>query len=331
MEAEGGARVALEKAASGPGAKEEVAGASSASVSVGSSQDGISTIKLGWFSEISPMCPGEAHSLQVEKVLFQGKSDYQNVMVFQNSAYGKVLVLDGVIQSTERDECAYQEMITHLPLCSIPNPKKVLVIGGVLVMILHIMKIFLGSFSSNLSPLFVKYVSKQFFPKMAVGYEDPRVNLHVGDGKPFPIFSHFGSTYTGVAFLKVVLEGTYDVIIVDSSDPIVAKALRPEELYALRPRAYGFICTSLKILSRIIARSSRALSTTLGRQCPHIRGKENWSDWLHDLLYRRAASGFPTSCVPHRRGPLKFYNSEIHAAAFCLPSFAKRVIDNKTN
>lgn len=58
MEAEGGAGVALEKAASGAGAKEEVAGASSASVSVGSSQDGISTIKLGWFSEISPMWPG---------------------------------------------------------------------------------------------------------------------------------------------------------------------------------------------------------------------------------------------------------------------------------
>jgi len=96
--------------------------------------------------------------LKVEKILFQGKSDYQNIMVFQvheapvnyevtlqfplfhvttffnallwcllqSSTYGKVLVLDGVIQLTERDECAYQEMITHLPLCSIPNPKKVL-------------------------------------------------------------------------------------------------------------------------------------------------------------------------------------------------------------
>ena len=106
---------------------------------------------------------GEAHSLKVEKILFQGKSDYQDVMVFQASAlnlsfssffsyyfamklfgfsltvvllrdfwlqsstYGKVLVLDGVIQLTERDECAYQEMITHLPLCSIPNPKKVII------------------------------------------------------------------------------------------------------------------------------------------------------------------------------------------------------------
>ncbi|KAL6565711.1 hypothetical protein OROHE_004766 [Orobanche hederae] len=51
---------------------------------------------------------GEAHSLKVEKILFKGKSDFQNVLVFQSSSYGKVLVLDGVIQLTERDECAYQ-------------------------------------------------------------------------------------------------------------------------------------------------------------------------------------------------------------------------------
>lgn len=50
--------------------------------------------------------------------------------LMQSSTYGKVLVLDGVIQLTERDECAYQEMITHLPLCSIPNPKKVLSLEG---------------------------------------------------------------------------------------------------------------------------------------------------------------------------------------------------------
>nr|DAD34625.1 TPA_asm: hypothetical protein HUJ06_005265 [Nelumbo nucifera] len=87
--------------------------------------DSISSVIPGWFSEISPMWPGEAHSLKVEKILFQGKSEYQNVMIFQSSTYGKVLVLDGVIQLTERDECAYQEMITHLPLCSISNPKKV--------------------------------------------------------------------------------------------------------------------------------------------------------------------------------------------------------------
>ncbi|BAT79537.1 hypothetical protein VIGAN_02244200, partial [Vigna angularis var. angularis] len=84
----------------------------------------------GWFSEYSPLWPGQAHFFKVEKIYFQGKSKYQDMLVFQSSTYGKVFVLDGALQLTEKDECAYQEMMTHLPLCSIPNPKKVLLIGG---------------------------------------------------------------------------------------------------------------------------------------------------------------------------------------------------------
>lgn len=86
----------------------------------------------GWFSEVShEMWPGQAMSLKIDEVLFRGKSDFQDVMVFTNAQYGKVLVLDGVIQATERDEFSYQEMITHLPLCSLKEaPKKVLVVGG---------------------------------------------------------------------------------------------------------------------------------------------------------------------------------------------------------
>src|SRR3984885_4019378 len=86
-------------------------------------------------------------TLKVNKILHVEKSLYQNVLVFESETYGNVLVLDGVIQCTERDEfsyhfpklkficdligkCRYQEMIAHLPLASHPNPRKVLVIGG---------------------------------------------------------------------------------------------------------------------------------------------------------------------------------------------------------
>ena len=70
----------------------------------------------GWFSEISDeMWPGQAMSLKVEEVLHRGRSDFQDVMVFRSSNHGKVLILDGVIQATERDEFSYQEMIAHLP------------------------------------------------------------------------------------------------------------------------------------------------------------------------------------------------------------------------
>jgi spermidine synthase len=62
--------------------------------------------------------------------LLNGKSEFQDILLFKSKTYGNVLVLDGVIQVTERDEFSYQEMISHLPLFAHPNPKKVLIIGG---------------------------------------------------------------------------------------------------------------------------------------------------------------------------------------------------------
>ena len=76
------------------------------------------------------MWPGQAMALEVEKILHMEKSLYQDVLIFKSTTYGNVLVLDGAIQVTERDEFAYQEMIAHLALFSHPNPKRVLVIGG---------------------------------------------------------------------------------------------------------------------------------------------------------------------------------------------------------
>ncbi|POM79503.1 Spermidine synthase [Phytophthora palmivora] len=76
------------------------------------------------------MWPGQKFSLKIEDVLFKGKSDFQDVLVFKSATYGNVLVLDGVIQVTERDEFAYQEMITHLPMFAHKQPKRVLIVGG---------------------------------------------------------------------------------------------------------------------------------------------------------------------------------------------------------
>ncbi|KAK4841360.1 hypothetical protein QYF36_003235 [Acer negundo] len=295
----------------------------------------ISAVIPGWFSEISPMWPGEAHSLKVEKILFQGKSDYQNVMVFQSSTYGKVLVLDGVIQLTERDECAYQEMITHLPLCSIPNPKKVLVIGGGDGGVLREVSRHSSVEQIDICEIdkMVVDVSKQFFPSVAVGYEDPRVTLHIGDG---------------VAFLKNVPEGTYDAVIVDSSDPIgpaqelfekpffqsVANALRPGGVLSTQAES---IWLHMHIIEDIVA------------NCRQIfKGSVNYA-WTTVPTYPSGMIGFmlcstegPAVDFKHpvnpidaddshskSRGPLKFYNKEIHTAAFCLPTFAKKVVDSK--
>ncbi|PWZ04224.1 Spermidine synthase 1 [Zea mays] len=292
---------------------------------------GISAVIPGWFSEISPMWPGEAHSLKVDKVLFQGKSDYQSVMVFQSSTYGKVLVLDGVIQVTERDECAYQEMITHLPLCSIKDPKKVLVIGGGDGGVLREVSRHSSVEQIDICEIdkMVVDVSKQFFPHLAVGFEDPRVSLHIGDG---------------VAFLKNAPEGTYDAVIVDSSDPIgpaqellrsLSSSWWPElcvqvELYAPKQRAYGYICTLLKILLSIVDKFSKARLTMLGQR--GVIGFMLCSTEGPAVDFQHPVFNIEEDEHPMKsKGPLKFYNSEIHTASFCLPSFAKRVIESKAN
>ncbi|TXG56330.1 hypothetical protein EZV62_017643 [Acer yangbiense] len=314
----------------------------------------ISAVIPGWFSEISPMWPGEAHSLKVEKILFQGKSDYQNVMVFQSSTYGKVLVLDGVIQLTERDECAYQEMITHLPLCSIPNPKKVLVIGGGDGGVLREVARHSSVEQIDICEIdkMVVDVSKQFFPSVAVGYEDPRVTLHIGDG---------------VAFLKNVPEGTYDAVIVDSSDPIgpaqelfekpffqsVANALRPGGVLSTQAES---IWLHMHIIEDIVANCRQIFKgsvnyawTTVPTYPRHILLNLLGSAVAVSPFHRNGMIGFmlcstegPPVDFKHpvnpidaddshskSRGPLKFYNKEIHTAAFCLPTFAKKVVDSK--
>ncbi|PWZ15380.1 Spermidine synthase 1 [Zea mays] len=333
MEAEAAAKRARE---GGEDATAPVAGAEAAVAGAGE-QAGISAVIPGWFSEISPMWPGEAHSLKVEKVLFQGKSDYQNVMVFQSSTYGKVLVLDGVIQVTERDECAYQEMITHLPLCSIKDPKKVLVIGGGDGGVLREVSRHISVEQIDICEIdkMVVDVSKQFFPHLAVGFEDPRVSLHIGDG---------------VAFLKNAPEGTYDAVIVDSSDPIgPAQELFEKPFFqsvarALRPG--GVVCTqaeSIWLHMHIIE--------DIFVNCRQVfKGSVNYA-WTTVPTYPSGVIGFmlcstegPAVDFQHpvfnieedehstkSKGPLKFYNSEIHTASFCLPSFAKRVIESKAS
>lgn len=85
----------------------------------------------GWefsFWTISSCCLTVSFSKSCTRVSY-----YQFINV-QSSAYGKVLVLDGIVQLTEKDECAYQEMIAHLPLCSIPSPKSV--ISSILIILI---------------------------------------------------------------------------------------------------------------------------------------------------------------------------------------------------
>uniref|UniRef100_A0A0D3F371 PABS domain-containing protein n=1 Tax=Oryza barthii TaxID=65489 RepID=A0A0D3F371_9ORYZ len=305
------------------------------------------TVVSGWFTEPrsrggktskvqyynNPMWPGEAHSLKVEKILYQGKSPYQEVLVFESSTYGKVLVLDGIVQLTDKDECAYQEMITHLPLCSIPSPKKVLVIGGgdggVLREICRH-----GSVESidicEIDQLVID-VCKDFFPDLSVGFKDPRVRLHVGDA---------------VEFLRNAPEGTYDAIIVDSSDPIgpaqelVEKPFFDTIARALRPG--GVLCNQAESMWL----HTHLIQDMLSICRETFKGSVHYA-WTSVPTYPSGVIGFllcakegppvnfltPANPIEKLEGAMeagrdiRFYNSEMHRAAFVLPTFARRELE----
>ena len=155
-----------------------------------------------WFSERHT--DNVQLQIKIEKQLFAGESDFQKIDVFQTTEFGKMLVLDGVIMTTERDEFIYHEMITHLPMAVNPNIRKILVIGAgdggtvnQLIKYDSIEKIDVVEIDRM-----VVDVCREFFP-MASAFEDERVTLYFEDG---------------LRFIRTV-QNAYDLIIVDSTDP----------------------------------------------------------------------------------------------------------------
>ena len=150
-----------------------------ATQSEGAKPKGCDAIMNGWFSELSEFWPGQALSLEVDSVLHHEQTEYQDLLVFKSKAYGNVLVLDGAIQATQRDEFSYQEMIAHLPMCGHPNPKRALVVGGGDGGVLRELCRHPGLEEIVLCELdrAVPEASKKFLPQMAVGFDDPRVTV----------------------------------------------------------------------------------------------------------------------------------------------------------
>lgn len=89
-----------------------------------------SLLKQGWFYG-NELNSGVSQALKVKRNIYSGKSKFQNVRILETYTYGRVLVLDEVVQLTEKDEFVYHDMFVHVPMLSLPRlPEKVLVIGG---------------------------------------------------------------------------------------------------------------------------------------------------------------------------------------------------------
>uniref|UniRef100_A0AC35U7I6 PABS domain-containing protein n=1 Tax=Rhabditophanes sp. KR3021 TaxID=114890 RepID=A0AC35U7I6_9BILA len=312
-------------------------------------------IHKGWFSEFSPddlermkngtsdssklmksngvemggAWPGQCFSLQVEKILFHEKSLYQDVLVFKSTTYGNVLVLDGIIQATERDEFSYQEMLAHLPLFAHSNPKNVLIIGGgdggILREVLKhdcVEKVTMCEIDQM-----VIDVSKKYLPNMSCQFNHPKLNLFVGDGFEF-LAGH---------------KNEFDVIITDSSDPVgPAESLFGQGYYALLKDALkeGGILSSqgecpwidLKLvadLTKICHTLYSQVSYAIGSVPTYTSGTMGYLLCSINSKKERDLS-IPAREISDEEADkmgLRFYNSQIHRAAFVLPQFVKKALN----
>ncbi|CAG8524607.1 7445_t:CDS:2 [Funneliformis caledonium] len=282
-------------------------------------------IQDGWFREKPTLWPGQAMCLKVEEILCHENSLYQDVLVFKSETYGTVLVLDGVIQCTERDEFSYQEMITHLPMNSHPNPEKVLVIGGgdggvlrEIVKHKSVKEVILCEIDESVIRL-----SKKYLPKMAIGFDDPKVTIHIGDGFPF---------------LEDKVD-SFDIIITDASDPVgPAESLFQERYYELMKNALrpcGIISSQgecqwlhLELISAVqtychklfpvVEYAFTTIPTYPSGQIGFMLCSNDPSINLKKPLRKWSEEEEEDLC--------RYYNAQVHEAAFVLPQFTKNVL-----
>lgn len=262
-------------------------------------------------------------------VLFDEKSPFQRVRVLDSYSHGKFLAIDNMVMCTERDEFHYHEMITHPVMQSHGHAKNILVIGGgdggtirELFKYDHVDKVTMVEIDEA-----VIRASKLHLPTIASDFTHKKLNLIIGDG---------------IQFIQDAKPGTYDIIIVDGSDPAgPAQGLFTSEFYKNCQNA-------LKEGGMVISQGESPMFhegtfVELNQCLKGIFGKEH----VHTMLFH--ATTYPSGMWSLQVGVkgqyhpakdfnkekaqqfstakgLKYYNADLHAAAFALPTFVRAML-----
>ena len=278
-----------------------------------------------WFEET--LHPGFHSRLGMERVLHETKTEHQHLVIFDNPEFGRVLALDGVVQTTERDEFIYHEMLAHVPILAHGLAKNVLIIGGgdggTLEEVLKhrgveaVVQVEIDDTVVELSKCYLQAICGD-------AYEDPRTELVIADG---------------VEFVNQT-DRRFDVIIVDSTDPIgPGEVLFGERFYGGCkscladggvlvtqngvPFVQGEELTGTLTVFRNLFQSASCyragVPAYIGGDMTFGWGSDNTSLADVDVLALRArfeAAGIVT----------EYYTPEMHRGAFALPPYINRLI-----
>jgi spermidine synthase len=272
---------------------------------------------------------------KISEVLFTGQSEFQKVEVVQTEGHGKMLLNDDLVMITERDEFVYHDMITHVALFTHPSPKKVLVIGGgdggtAREVLRH-----RGVEQVDMVEIdkMVVDACREHIPQTAVGMiESPRFNLYIDDGVKFVKDFAAGQTKGQKNSANPLAQKKYDVIIVDSTDPIGPAT----PLFG--PEFYKDIHSSLADDGIVVSQGESpyynrdtqiSMSKILSSAFPILK-YYNFTNltypgglWSFSFASKKyhPVQDFNPSRVEASGLKFKYYTANLHSAAFQLPQF----------
>jgi spermidine synthase len=249
----------------------------------------------------------------VKDVLYEGRSKFQRIEIIRNKDYGRVLLLDGLVQTTERDEFYYHEMLVHPALTSHARPKNVLIIGGgdggaLREALKHpVKKAWLVEIDGK-----VIEACAEHFPWLKGAFRDPRAELVVADGN---------------VFIDQVRE-KFDVILVDSSDPVGPSTVLHQEAFYRKLRTKlnpgGIIAAqagSLMLHQESHARKRAFLKKIFKHAALYLGPVPTYpvGMWCYDFLSDKVdPAKVRTLYIPDG---LKYFNPDVFRASFALPNF----------
>jgi len=269
--------------------------------------------------------------------LVDERSEFQHILIFDAPAVGRVLVLDQIVQLTTRDECAYSEMLVHLPYFELKakgiTPERSLVIGGgdgaVAEEFLKHASITTVDMA-EIDPKVIE-VSKKYLKEAHKGaFDNPRLKVHVTDGAAF--------------IREPSAIGAFDIIAADRPDPVgPAKVLFADEFYssvskALKPHGIALFQTGVPHFQQSelaetlpqLARAFRHVGVIVSVVPTYIGGfmALTWgsnSTRIGEAPADAIAKAYQASAIK-----TDYYNAEIHKASMALPNWMKRLMPENT-
>ena len=278
-----------------------------------------------WFSELHT--PYVKFSIKIDKQLHSEQTEFQRIDIFESKEFGRMMVLDGYVMLTEKDEFIYHEMIVHVPMVVHPNPKRVLIIGGgdggtarELLRYKNVESVDLVEIDER-----VVNISRKYLPQTACSFDDERLHCYFEDGLKF--IRHCNNEY--------------DLIIVDSTDPFgPGEGLFTKEFYGncykalkedgimVNQHESPFYDEDAFAMQRAHKRIVKSFPISRVYQA-HIPTYPS-GHWLFGFASKKYHPVLDFDAKRWNALGLKtrYYNANLHNASFALPNYVEELMED---